>query len=310
MLPPPFFYICVLKQFIYTISMDNISKIIISDPGVDDIIALRLLQKLTPQIPHVLISTFGNVAEEYTARNAQEFIEVSVGGWRLFRGPNAPLRQLERPWADYYHGYDGVWGEHVRPVELAINNEDQVPDCSEIISLGPLTGVLPLITRGGIKKATIMGGAFNVPGNETEFSETNIRFDPDSAAKFFEQNQQIETRVIPLDVTNQVFWTKDQVISIPEKTEIDSWLKKILLAWFGNYGERKSAPFYLYDPLAIYSIFYPEKLRWRQSGVRVIVKGSERGRTIFNNNSLLCQVAIDVKLAEQISKDIFDLVFK
>ena len=185
----------------------------------------------------------------------------------------------------------------------------EVPGYSEIISLGPLTSVLPLAARGGIKKITLMGGAFSVPGNETEFSETNIRFDPDAAAAFFEQNQQMEIRVVPLDATNQVFWTKEQVISIPEKTEIDAWLKRILLAWFKNYGDKRSMPFYLYDPLAVYSIFYPKNLEWRRSGVKVINKGEERGRTIFFEKSLNCQVAIEVPLPDEISKHIFDLVF-
>lgn len=43
---------------------------------------------------------------------------------------------------------------------------------------------LKLLKEQKPENFTIMGGAFNIEGNETKYSETNIAFDTDSAVEF------------------------------------------------------------------------------------------------------------------------------
>lgn len=86
---------------------------IISDPGIDDLVALVLLYKLMPQAKNNLVSTFGNAPEEITSKNAKEFISFVAGSWSFIHGSKVQLNgAVERPWPDYFHGPDGVWGIH------------------------------------------------------------------------------------------------------------------------------------------------------------------------------------------------------
>ena len=216
---------------------------IISDPGIDDMIALLLLYKLSPCEPHLLISTFGNVPEKHTSQNAQEFIAFVAQHWQYIPGMQKPLKPLECPWPTYFHGPDGVWQVHPDDVDLKSVKKvslDQQTDCDSLISLGPMTDVAHLLEKKQkIERVTVMGGAFNAPGNETPYAETNIRFDPEAAAHFFASCQNINVSVVPLDVTRQVFWTKDQVLQISEDSPDKLWAKKLLLAWFKNWLESK-----------------------------------------------------------------------
>ena len=111
---------------------------IVSDPGVDDIIALLLLSKLSPAPTHMLVSTFGNAPEEYTARNAQEFVSFVAPHWFFARGPNNPIKPLEHPWPSYFHGPDGVCGIHPPAYLSGVTAQLDYKKASNVISLGPM----------------------------------------------------------------------------------------------------------------------------------------------------------------------------
>ncbi|MEK6953203.1 MAG: nucleoside hydrolase [Nanoarchaeota archaeon] len=290
--------------------MKNLS--VISDPGIDDLVALILLYKLETKINNTcLISTFGNAPEDITAKNAKELISFVSTKWQFMHGTSKPLNdKFEHPWPDYFHGHDGVWGIHPEVDTSKIKTITKYPKNENVISLATLTDVYKLNKTTGIKNITIMGGAFTVEGNETKYAETNIAFDPDSAHNFFNQFSNINTKIVPLDVTRKVFWTFDQVNSIPESNKINKWIKKLLLTWFNKYNHNREKDFNLHDPLAVYLAYFPDKAKWHSSGVKIITKGIKRGQSIFSKDNYPCQIAVDLNNPDIISKNIYSLVFE
>lgn len=281
---------------------------VLSDPGVDDLIALRLLDRLSPHQSHSITSTFGNVEEKYTAQNAKEFIAFSAKHWTFSHGATSPLKPRERSWADDYHGPDGVFGVHP-PINTGNISSEDYPQKDAVISLGPLTELVNLKKIINLKEVMVMGGSFNRKGNDTSFSEYNIRCDPDAAEEFFKNCVNTHVKVVPLDVTYQTSWTKEQILQAPQDTEKKKWLKRLLLAWFEGYGTAKKANFVLFDPLAVFLQFYPEYATWKTSGVSVVIEGKQRGRTMLNENNPPCEIALELNEADKIQKTIFDLVF-
>ncbi|MDO9231733.1 MAG: nucleoside hydrolase [bacterium] len=291
-----------------------IAYTIISDPGVDDILALLLLKKLSPASKNTLISTFGNVPEKYTAQNAKEFIQNFAPNWNFMSGSKSPLKTLEHPWPTYFHGSDGIWNTHSKNLLASkekIKQLKKYPKNSHIISLGPTTDVFKLSQEVSLKEITLMGGAFDVSGNETSYAETNIAFDPDATLRIFNSLGKTNIKIIPLDVTKKVFWNFEKIEKIPEFNESYRWVKNILLAWFENYGLKNNMPFDLHDPLAIYAMFFPNDLVWEKTSVKIITQGEKRGQTKKIQNKLgNCEVAIGLKKDDtEIADDIFNMLF-
>lgn len=282
---------------------------VITDPGVDDLIALALLSKLY-QGDCTLISSFGNVSHDYTSLNTKEFLSFVAPQWFYSKGSFQSLSQKPNtPWAENYHGKDGAWGVHPKRNTNTVKEIDKMPLGDSVISLGPLTDLVKL-QNPSLKNVTIMGGAFDVKGNETQFSEFNIASDPHSAKLFFETINNCDVKIVPLDATNKAKWTKAQVLSIKEKDEVSTWLKQLLLAWFENYKQGESEYFELYDPLTIYLHFYPEYAVWKTASVSTITEGKEIGRTIISEESMPCKIAVDIPNPEIVSQKIFSLLFQ
>jgi len=283
---------------------------IISDPGIDDLVALVLLYKLMPEAKNTLISTFGNATEEITSLNAKEFISFVVKSWKFISGSKIPLNgKIERPWPDYFHGPDGVWSIHPNVDIQNISTGNVSLSTDKVISLATLTDPLTLLREKKVNEITIMGGAFKIEGNETKYAETNMAFDPDAAKCFFDELKDIKAKIVPLDVTRKVYWSKDQIENISENNEINIWLKHLLSAWFDNYNHDREKDFNLHDPLAVYLDFFPEKAEWITSGVSVITDGEKRGQTIFSDENSPCQIALDLTDAKKIANELYSVIF-
>lgn len=282
---------------------------IVSDPGIDDIVGLLLLSKLSPNAPHALIATFGNVPIDYTFQNAKEFIAAVSPTWSVTKGSSAPLQPLEHPWATYFHGPDGVAEAHPTISLSDVKILEQPPQHETMISVGPMTDVWHSLQEFRPSTLTIMGGAFTVKGNETAYAETNIAFDPDAAAQTFQSCQGIDVMVLGLDVTKTVYWTRAMTDAIPETNTINNWIKKMLTSWWENYGGKRETVFHLHDPLAVYSLFFPDEIEWLTSGVRVETVGERRGQTVLEPKNPPCKVAQRVPNAERVAQHIYEIIF-
>ena len=155
----------------------------------------------------------------------------------------------------------------------------------------------------------IMGGAIYAPGNETACAETNIAFDPDAAAYVFANCRGVKTNIIPLDVTREVFWDKNDIRRIPEDKPHKIWIKNMLLAWFTAYGGKQESVFHLHDPLAVYAIRFPNELEWIKSGIKITTAGVARGQMILDKNHPPCRVALGVRRPAYVARRIFDIAF-
>lgn len=285
---------------------------VITDPGIDDLIALLLLYKLAPQAKNSVISTFGNIPEKLSFQNAREFIGVVKPAWNLMRGAQFPLSgKLEHQWLYNFHGPDGVWNHHTQTNIGKVKIVKHINKISNIISLASLTDLYKILeeNKKTMKTITIMGGAFNDKGNHSEFAECNIAFDPQASQQFFSAATGIDIKVVPLDVTRKVCWTDKIVKNIPESSQVNRWIKQILLTWYREYFPLKKAYFKMHDPLAVYLTYFPENAIWKESGVEVILKGKKRGKTEFVANKPICKIALDLKDPDKISKDIFKIAF-
>lgn len=297
-------------------------KLLVStDPGIDDIIALALLAKLSPNAEHALLPCFGNGPVDIIANNAIEFIKFCAPNWLLAPNSQSPENgQIERPFPDYFHGPDGVWNIHIKDSQYE-SNDVKYCGASENNSLNTYKAGISLGTLSAfsykhptfselikLDTLSVMGGVFNEPGNETDYSETNIAFDPVGANSYFAQPYE-NTLVTPLDVTRRVSWDFEKVEAIEVKDANSWWLKNAMLAWFENYNHEREDTLCLHDPLAIWLLFNQDDAVWENSGVRVVLEGDERGQTVFDSSRPQCKVAMQLKDAKKIEEKIWHTIF-
>ncbi|MFE7797985.1 nucleoside hydrolase [Nocardia sp. NPDC057440] len=283
---------------------------VITDPGVDDMIALVLLDKLAAGRRKTLVSTYGNVDGDTTAKNGREFVSFIGGEWEFRRGADLPeSRSLNRPWARNFHGDDGLWGVQP-PVSGGPVRDAILERPADVISLGPLTETRSLVDGGLVESLLIMGGTIDVPGNETKWSEFNVAMDPEAGRALFRACHGIDVRLVPMDATQQVKWTVDDVLSIPETTVSNRWMKELLFTWFKNYERADELGFVLYDPLAVYLAFNPGEALWVRSGLDVITDSAQRGRTVLSDAHPSCSIAMDIFDPDATAENIFSLLFE
>lgn len=282
---------------------------VITDPGVDDLVALALLNKLDPD-KNSLITSFGNVPLEFTDQNAREFIAQSVPHWNYYKGSKKALNGKQNAkWAAFFHGKDGSWGVHPKVGSAKLNALKGYPKNENVISLGPFTDLVKLQKKVSINKVMVMGGAFNVAGNETKYSEFNAAADPEAVSEFFKNAKGVNVSVVSLDGTGKTTWPLFMVKGIPETNKTNILLKKLLLAWFEGFKD-KNAFFELYDPLAVYLNFFPKDAKWVKGDVEVILRGKKRGKTVLKKNERSSvKVAVEIPNPKLVGQKIFDLIF-
>jgi inosine-uridine nucleoside N-ribohydrolase len=278
---------------------------VVSDPGVDDVVSLVLLDRLFPDAEKLLVSTFGNDAAAVTSATARRFVAHAGGRWRYRPGAELPMSgTLERPWAADYHGAGGVWGApppgdgKVRPSPYRW--------LSEVVSLGPLTEPYRMLRAGRIATITLMGGGFDQAPDRPEY---NISMDVRAARLFFEECRDMVPRVVPEDVTRRVRWQRTHALAIPSTNATNHWLRRMLLAWFENYGTPRGRDFVLHDPLAAYLARNPDRARWTRSGLTVAEGGDNHGRTTLSSVNPPCEIALDIDDPDLVAEVIFRLIF-
>jgi inosine-uridine nucleoside N-ribohydrolase len=130
-------------------------------------------------------------------------------------------------------GYPTTKPADEHAVDFIVRSVKAHPNEVTIFALGPPTNLALAIRKNPeivplVKRVIYMGGAIDVPGNSTPAAEFNWWFDPEATrislrAPFREQI------VVPLDITERVYYTKseyDRIVAGPE-TPITALYRKL-----------------------------------------------------------------------------------
>lgn len=198
------------------------------DPGIDDTYALLYLTAAAhmQQIElECVTTTSGNVDADQCARNAAWILSLcSLPTIPLAAGMPEPF-EWELTTTPETHGATGL-GYSTAP-ERHIEHDwnmlwcdaiDRGTDDLHLIITGPLTNLAAFARQhpahyARLRHITVMGGAFNYPGNTTPSAEWNFWVDPHAAKESFASTP-VPITVCPLNVTEQMILTPERLTGI------------------------------------------------------------------------------------------------
>lgn len=185
------------------------------DTGIDDAIALLYLLSSEQADVRAITTVFGNISAATAATNCLRILElVGRPDIPVALGAEVPILGYTPKLAPYVHGDDGLGNTglpqpkgSVVPESAAQTIVDAAhasPGELHIIATGPLTNLATALALDPglvdlVAHVTIMGGAAEVPGNETAAGEANILHDPEGAQRVLDAGW--STTLVPLDVT-------------------------------------------------------------------------------------------------------------
>ena len=219
------------------------------DPGIDDTYALIHLTAAAHAGDlelECVTTTAGNVEADQCARNAAWILSLcnvpwtplAAGipeplGWELTTTPDthgdtglgyatAPERHIESDW-------DMLW----------IDAIERGTDDLHLIITGPMTNLAAFARLHPehyrkLKHITVMGGAFNYPGNTTPTAEWNFWVDPHAAKEVFD-SAPVPITVCPLNVTERMVLTPsrlDDLVSALSGSPLAEHLEPITRFYF------------------------------------------------------------------------------
>jgi inosine-uridine nucleoside N-ribohydrolase len=261
------------------------------DTGLDDALALALLTR-TPDVSIVGVGTVaGNVPIGFSTENTLRVLSW-CGAERVpvYRGASRPL---VAPYQDaaHVHGGDGLGGAMLPPSarniadvsapEALFRAAREYTGQLVLVTLGPLTNIamaldlFPELTDH-VRRVSVMGGAYDVPGNITPAAEFNIYVDPDAANQVFAAPWR-EIVAIGLDVTHQTILPREDWELSEHADQPTAQLERRLLT--RTFSEREKTGFFLHDPLAAAVALDRSIVTTEPRTVSVVPDGDERGRT-------------------------------
>lgn len=276
----------------------------ISDFGIDDIVAV-LYAYYSDTIEVVgIVSDYGNVSKESALKNVK-FLE-SITGIRDIPVIGGAVSALTGTQPQFYPEVHGVAGlGPIIPDDIEFDASDISENFYEIndlinkyagelyiYSAGRLTSlatafVLYPETMKKVKEFYVMGGAFNVPGNVTPTAEANFYGDP-YAANIIVQLAPKKIHLIPLDVTMYALITPAMIDHLHEfymKTndQVGQIIKPMVDYYYEfykkTYPDISGSP--LHDLLAMWALADGDKMIFEEVPIRVSVNtGCTFGQSI------------------------------
>lgn len=239
------------------------NKIILDvDTGIDDALAIILLERYLGKNIVGITTCGGNVEMSQTTRNTLAVLSLIKSSIAVYAGAKKPLVKKSFVYAKYYHGKDGLVSiklknklkaEKKSAIDFIIETTKKYPGLT-IMATAPLTNIAAAFLQDKslpqrVGKIYIMGGAVKVKGNESDFAEANFFQDPEAAQIVMKNFSAIN--LIPLDVTNKTVLTKFDLKKINQASPVGQFVKQIVVNWFDLFGLAKNRQFELYDPLAV-----------------------------------------------------------
>ena len=204
------------------------------DTGIDDMVAL-LIAATAPELNlRGVTCVAGNVEIHHVARNTGKLLQmvgradvpVSIGAAR-------PLQRRLRT-APETHGPTGTGFVELRGEDRKLGSTEYTPIPAArylgahvkrhpgrvtILALGPLTNLAAaslggVDLAGGAREVIWMGGTLEERGNTTETGEWNACVDPEAAETCLKAGA--IGRIFPLDATQDVVFTMDDLKALPD----------------------------------------------------------------------------------------------
>lgn len=264
------------------------SIIIDTDPGTDDSTALMLAQANLGERVGLLVSSYGNSPLSSTTANTARLADLYGMQAIILQGAALPVEGARMP--ALTEGENGIASAGLPESAREIIQTDpsdylyeylKANPGSDYVVLGPMTNLANLLSKhpdakGMIGRVITMAGGLSV-FNMDDCAEFNIHCDPVAAEQVFASGLPIY--LVPLDTTNQIVLTHQELLAIPDgKTQGSGYLNAILLD-----NERTSLSWGLpgaviYDAAALAYLIDPGLFTIRQTGITVSA-GESYGQT-------------------------------
>ena len=303
-----------------TLSRMSTSILIDTDPGIDDAVALALAGSLASLRIVAITTVHGNAGVAHATRNAREVARRAGIHAPVVAGASHPLERPAHP-ARETHGPEGL-GYHL-PAEGAHPEHDHASAC--IVSaarsnagltfcfIGPLTNLAHALDAdpGAFRSAGpiyVMGGAINVRGTQTRFSEFNWWSDPEAVDRVLHHASRLplDIRLVPLDVTRRIAISGDAIRSLRDAGAHNAnprfWAEALgFYAEFHREWEQFDGAI-VNDALAIALADDPSLATWHSLRIGVSLGNDDRRGAIVLNHpqGVEVQVALDVRARDVI----------
>lgn len=273
---------------------DKKKVLVISDFGIDDIVAV-LYAYYSDTIEVVgIVSDYGNVSRESALKNVKYLQSITgITDIPVIGGAVSALTGTRPNFYPEVHGVAGLGP--IVPDEMAFDPSDISENFYEIkelinqyagelyiYSAGRLTSLATAFilypeTMKKVKEFYVMGGAFNVPGNVTPTAEANFYGDP-YAANILIQLAPKKIHLIPLDVTMYALITPLMIDQLHEfylksNDKVGQIIKPMVDYYYGfykkTYPDITGSP--LHDLVAMWALADGGKMIFEEVPIRVAV---------------------------------------
>jgi inosine-uridine nucleoside N-ribohydrolase len=197
-------------------------RIVSTDAGVDDALALLFLEQHAAPPVDFVVATGGNVAAQMVAANCAFLKREFALRPALFAGTDPP-EFVSLADASHVHGPCGLGPLEPPPAELPplrelLNHLRASPAAIELLVLGPATDAAAILGEPElarrVSRLVIMGGAVEERagrlGNVTPFAEFNFHMDPGAAWRALRAAE--DCLLVPLDATQQRLFTPAELL--------------------------------------------------------------------------------------------------
>jgi inosine-uridine nucleoside N-ribohydrolase len=275
-----------------------------TDPGIDDAMALLLIQA-SPELELVGITTvFGNADIETTTRNAHYLAERFGVAAPIRQGAGAPLHQPPTAPPHHIHGVNGLGDIDLSDYQApAVDAEPahrflirmlrRHPGEITIVAVAPLTNLALALQEapdiaGLAKEVVIMGGAFGWGrrrGNASPVAEANIHNDPHAADLVCTAAWPVV--MIGLDVTSDCVLTNALAEEMAGRSDHGELLWRISRPYAEIYRRMDGLDgCCLHDVAAVAYAISPELFTLSRGPIRVALDGVAAGQTIQRSDGL------------------------
>lgn len=275
-----------------------------NDIGIDDAMALLLLDASSEVNLLGITTRFGNASIETTTRNALIVRDLFNIQAPVFKGAGEPIGlRLGEGFPVHVHGKNGLGDiplpaphsqPEAEPAAQALVDLTRVAGQKvTVIAVGGLTNIAEALRLDPelperIDQVIVMGGAFGYHqhrGNVSPVAEANIASDPLAADRVF--SSKLKSVIVGLDVTHEIRMDEAYFSALREycgsRGEFIADSHRYYVDFHRSFSGETVCP--LHDSAAVAFLLAPELFTTIEQPVRVVTEGIAIGQTIHGNDT-------------------------